>query len=62
MTIEIVPLHVSVAHMDGQAWLLFGLILAPAVLLFLWMVVKVQRDTHRLPRVAHPESPSAPDL
>jgi hypothetical protein len=58
MTVEIVTLHISVDHMDGHTWLLFTLILAPALILFVWTAVKVQRDTQYLPGAARPESPS----
>ncbi len=50
-----VALHISVDHMEGESWLLFALILAPALILFVWTAFKVQRDAQQVAGTAHPE-------
>ena len=55
--VEVVSLHLGVDHMDGESWLVFGLILAPAFILLMWTALTVHRDAQEMAGTDHPEPP-----
>ncbi len=44
MICEITAWHISTEHMDGHAWLVFGLLLGGPLVLLFWTGLRVRRD------------------